>query len=407
MKIHRVDSFRGVEHALRQTDLKQSLYDEGGILMDKVLVTLHGDEHRTRRTIESQLFRRNFFRYYESDVFPGLLQETLDQFLDSDDLDLKELGYRIMVHLSLAFAGIDRIDFTVEEADAQHRLLIQLGQAATIGQYKGERQQILDEIADALVEFETRFFAPSRARREALIESFHRGEIEETALPRDILTILLLNRDKLDMPDELLVREVAFFYLASSHTSVHTLVHAVNEVFGWYEGRTEDAFELIEKPLLLQRFAHESLRLHPSSPEAWRKAEDRVELSDDDVVEVGEKVVIDLQTANRDESVFGEDAGSFNPLRERMNKISPAGLSFGGGMHVCLGMNLVAGTILKSDDEYDPENHQFGTITLIIKELLARGMQPHPERKPEKIAASERDVWATYPVVMTGKPQSS
>ena len=190
------------------------------------------DEHRTRRTIESQLFRRNFFRYYESDVFPGLLQETLDQFMDTDDLDLKELGYRIMVHLSLAFAGIDRVDFTVEEADAQHRLLIQLGQAATIGQYKGERQQILDEIADALVEFETRFFAPSRARREALIDAFQR-EIEETELPRDILTILLLNRDKLDMPDELLVREVAFFYLASSHTSVHTLVHAVNEVFGW------------------------------------------------------------------------------------------------------------------------------------------------------------------------------
>ena len=402
MKIHRVDTFRGVEQALRQTDLKQSLYDEGGILMDKVLVTLHGDEHRTRRTIESQLFRRNFFRYYESDVFPGLLQETLDQFLTEQDVDLKELGYRIMVHLSLSFAGIDRVDFSVEEADAQHRLLIQLGQAATIGQYKGDRQQILDEIADALVEFETRFFAPSRARREAVIESFHRGEIEETELPRDILTILLLNRDKLDMPDELLVREVAFFYLASSHTSVHTLVHAVNEVFGWYVGRTEEAVELVEKPLLLQRFALESLRLHPSSPEAWRKAEDRVELAGDEVVEVGEKVVIDLQTANRDESIFGPDAASFNPQRERQHRISPAGLSFGGGMHVCLGMNLVAGTILKSDDDYDPDNHQFGTITLIIKELLARGMQPHPQRKPEKIAASERDVWAIYPVRIMG-----
>ena len=402
MKSHRVDTFRGVEQALRQTDLKQSLYDEGGILMDKVLVTLHGDEHRTRRTIESQLFRRNFFRYYESDVFPGLLQETLDQFLTEQDVDLKELGYRIMVHLSLSFAGIDRVDFSVEEADAQHRLLIQLGQAATIGQYKGDRQQILDEIADALVEFETRFFAPSRARREALIESFHRGEIEETELPRDILTILLLNRDKLDMPDELLVREVAFFYLASSHTSVHTLVHAVNEVFGWYAGRTEEAVELVEKPLLLQRFALESLRLHPSSPEAWRKAEDRVELAGDEVVEVGEKVVIDLQTANRDESIFGPDAASFNPQRERQHRISPAGLSFGGGMHVCLGMNLVAGTILKSDDDYDPDNHQFGTITLIIKELLARGMQPHPQRKPEKIAASERDVWAIYPVRIMG-----
>ena len=402
MKTHRVDTFRAVEQTLRQNDLKQSLYDQGGILMDKVLVTLHGDEHRTRRTIESQLFRRNFFRYYESDVFPGLLQETLDQFLTEHDVDLKELGYRIMVHLSLSFAGIDRVDFSVEEADAQHRLLIQLGQAATIGQYKGERQQILDEIADALTEFKTRFFAPSRARREALIESFQRGEIDETELPRDILTILLLNREKLDMPDELLVREVAFFYLASSHTSVHTLVHAVNEVFGWYAGRTEEAVELVDQPVVLQRFALESLRLHPSSPEAWRKAEARVELPDDEVAEVGDKVVIDLQTANRDESIFGPDAGSFNPDRERQHRISPAGLSFGGGMHVCLGMNLVAGTILKSDADYDPDNHQFGTITLIIKELLARGMQPHPERQPEKIAASERDVWAVYPVRIAG-----
>ena len=64
MKIHRVDTFKAAESALRQSDLRQSLYDEGGILMDKVLVTLHGDEHRLRRTVESQLFRRNFFRHY-------------------------------------------------------------------------------------------------------------------------------------------------------------------------------------------------------------------------------------------------------------------------------------------------------------------------------------------------------
>ena len=241
MTVHRVDKFTDVEHALRQNDLKQSLYDSGGILMDKVLVTLHGDEHRVRRTVESQLFKRNFFRFYESDIFPALLKETLDQFFNGDELDLKELGYRIMVHLSLSFAGIDRTDGSVEEADAQHRLLIQLGQAATIGQYKGDRQPILDEIAAALHEFETRFFKPSRARREGLIAAFHRGEIDETALPRDILTILLMNEEKLAMADELLVREVAFFYLAASHTSVHTLVHAVNEIFQWCKSHDEDA----------------------------------------------------------------------------------------------------------------------------------------------------------------------
>jgi len=399
MKQHRVDSFEDVAHALRQNDLKQSLYDSGGILMDQVLVTLHGNEHRQRRTIESQLFRRNFFRFYESEIFPKLLSETLDQFFDSKELDLKDLGYRIMVHLSLAFAGIDRIDGSVEEADAQHRLLIQLGQAATIGQYKGDPQPILDEIAAALVEFESRFFSPARKRREELIRQFHAGEIDESQLPRDILTVLLMNDDKLNLPDELMVREVAFFYLAASHTSVHSLVHAVNEIFQWYEGRESEALALADDLPTLQRFALESLRLHPSSPEAWRVAVESVDLGGDRQVAPGERVIIDLQTANRDTAVFGEDASAFNPFRDCPPRVSPAGLSFGGGMHVCLGMNLVTGTMLKAGQAMDPDNHQFGTITLIIAELLGRGMQPHPVKRPEKIEASARDVWKAYPVV--------
>ena len=398
MKIHRVDTYAVVEDALKQRDLKQSLYDEGGILMDKVLVTLHGNEHRHRRAVESQVFRRNFFRYYEDEVFPRLLSETLNQFLNEPEIDLKSLGYRIMVHLSLSFAGIDKIDGTLEEADAQHRLLIQLGQAATIGQYKGDRQQILDEISDALSEFENRFFAPSRERRLNLINDFKNGKIEEEALPRDILTILLLNEDALEMPYELLVREVAFFYLASSHTSVHTLVHAAHEIFTLYSAKLDDLENLANNPILLQRFVLESVRLHPSSPEAWRRAEQKIILANGDVVEQGEKVVIDLQTANRDSEVFGSDADQFNPMRERRRRLSPAGMSFGGGMHACLGMNLVAGTVLVNDEDYDRENHQFGTITLILKELLTRGMRPHPQELPEKIEASERDVWKIYPV---------
>ena len=231
MEIHRVSAYHDVEHALRITDLKQSLYDEGKILMDKVLVTLHGEEHRQRRSIESQLFRRNFFRVYESEVFPSLLGETLDQFLTESSLDLKELGYRIMVHLSLSFAGIDRVDGTFEEADAQHRLLIALGQAATIGQFKGNREPIFQEIREALDEFRERFFSPSRTRRQEMLNQYSAGKLSEEELPRDILTILLMHDAELSMPEELMVREVAFFYLAASHTSVHTLVHATNELF--------------------------------------------------------------------------------------------------------------------------------------------------------------------------------
>ena len=141
------------------------------------------------------------------------------------------------------------------------------------------------------------------------------------------------------------------------------------------------------------------MRLHPSSPEAWRRAEAEITLADGRVVPQGDKVVVDLQTANRDTSVFGEDAAEFNPLRAVQGRISPAGMSFGGGMHVCLGMNLVAGTVLRDGEAPKPDNHQFGTITLIIKELIERGMRPNPDQAPQKIEASERDVWAIYPVL--------
>ena len=399
MEIHRVSAYHDVEHALRITDLKQSLYDEGKILMDKVLVTLHGDEHRQRRSIESQLFRKNFFRVYENEVFPGLLSETLDQFLTESSLDLKELGYRIMVHLSLSFAGIDRIDGTVEEADAQHRLLLQLGQAATIGQFKGDREPIFQEIREAIDEFRERFFLPSRARRLALLEQYRAGTLSEEELPRDILTILLMHDAELSMPNELMVREVAFFYLAASHTSVHTLVHATNELFNWCERQGQTPAEVVADAHQLQRFVLESMRLHPSSPEAWRRAEAEITLADGRVVPEGDKVVVDLQTANRDTSVFGDDAAEFNPLRAVQGRISPAGMSFGGGMHVCLGMNLVAGTVLRDGELPKSDNHQFGTITLIIKELIERGMRPNPDQAPQKIEASERDVWAIYPVL--------
>ena len=304
-----------------------------------------------------------------------------------------------MVHLSLSFAGIDRVEGTVEEADAQHRLLIQLGQAATIGQFKGDREPIFKEIREAIAEFRERFFLPSRARRLALLEDHRAGTLSDEDLPRDILTILLMHDAELAMPDELMVREVAFFYLAASHTSVHTLVHATNELFHWCEREGATPEKIVADAHQLQRFVLESMRLHPSSPEAWRRAEAEITLASGQVVPEGDKVVIDLQTANRDTTIFGDDAAQFNPLRNIQGRVSPAGMSFGGGMHVCLGMNLVAGTVLRDGEAPNPDNHQFGTITLIIKKLIERGMRPNPEQPPTKIAASERDVWATYPVL--------
>ncbi len=402
MKTIRISSFEDVGATLRNMDLRQALYDEGSVIMEKVLVNLHGDEHRTRRTMESKLFRRNFFRYYENEVFPGLLKDTLEQYLTGTHNDLQQLGYRIMVHLSLAFAGIDRAENTEEEADTLHQMLITFGHAATLGQFSGDREEVKARIAEALKEFDRRFYGPSRDRRQALVAQCQAGEIDEDDLPRDILTILLLNNDKLELTDELIMREIAFFYLAASHTSVHTLVHAANEVYEWCDAHPGAREELLGDIELMQRFVHESMRLHPSSPESWRRAEKDLDLPNGEHAEKGDKVVIDLQNANRDTSVFGDNAADFDPYRERPSQVHPAGQSFGGGMHVCLGMNLVAGTILRATQEKDPDNYQYGTIALVLHELFSRGMERDPERPAEKDAQSARDIWTCYPVVFPG-----
>ena len=52
MAEHIFTDYNDATQALRIKDLKQSLYDDGEVIMDKVLVCLHGDEHKKRRKLE-------------------------------------------------------------------------------------------------------------------------------------------------------------------------------------------------------------------------------------------------------------------------------------------------------------------------------------------------------------------
>ena len=78
--------------------------------------------------------------------------------------------------------------------------------------------------------------------------------------------------------------------------------------------------------------------------------------------------------ANRDVSIFGLDANNHNPERNLPSDVPPYGLSFGKGMHACIGINLAAGVVPKKDS--DPTTHQYGIITLIAKKLLEKGVSP-------------------------------
>jgi cytochrome P450 len=393
-----VTGYKEANQTLAIPNLKQSLYDEGKVLMDRVLVTLHGEEHRSRRLLEMRIFKKDFFQYYETQVLPRVVEHTLAKFLPAGRTDLMDFGARALLDLTADFAGVDRPLGTDEERNTLVRLLKSMGAAATLGQFAGDREPVREAVRATLREFDERFFTPSSGRRQELIKRFKAGEIAETELPRDILTILLRNEDGVDLSRDMILRETAFYYLAGAHTSVHSLTHAMHEMFQWGKPHPEDGERIKRDPLFVQRCVHESLRLHPSSPIAQRKPTCPVHLPSGDDAAMEDTVVIDLFAANRQVSTFGPDAAEFNPHRQLPANQPPYGLTFGVGIHTCLGRNLAAGEVAKAGT--DPKTHQYGTVTLLALALIKHNARPDLESSPRRDEQIAREAWASYPVLL-------
>lgn len=397
MSAHSISTYDAAAAALRAGDLRQALYDEGAVLMEKALVNLHGDEHRARRLTESRVFRRDYFRFYEHEVFPTTLAQTLDPFLAAGRLDVVDFGYRVMANLTVDFAGIDRPARTTAETATLVELLRTLGLAATLFHAKGDREAIRAKVRTGIERFDELYFAPSYARRIELLAQVRAGTLHEDALPRDVLMMLIRNDDGIELTRDVLLREMAFFALAGAHTSIHTLSHAMHEILTWCTTHPSDRTLMEEDPFFLQRCVHESMRMHPSSPIALRRSMCPMNLALVGNVEAGDEVTIDLFNANRDTTVFGDDAGVFNPHRS-VARGELVGLSFGLGMHACLGRNLAAGVVAKAGT--DPARHHYGTVTRIVRTLFDHDAHLDPKDPPRRDTTTNRIMWAYYPVVL-------
>lgn len=400
MKTHELTQFRHCEQALKIPGLKQSLYDEGAILMHEVLVTLHGEEHRARRLTEMRVFRRDFFRRYEHEVIPEVFTSVLDQ-LESKEVDLVTLGYHFMVYLALAFAGLDRQQQNQSELEDLVRMLRMFGVAATLGQAKGRDLDAANlEVRATLTEFDERFFTPSAERRQALLAQVANGKLAADALPMDVLTVLLQDEDELQLVRDMMLRETAFYFLAGAHTSVHSLSHAMHHLFIWCDEHPGARDALVASPTLVQRFVHESFRLHPSSPVSKRRAVEDLVLPNGQAVQEGDTVIVNLREANREPELFGAHAESFDPTRSIEPGVSETGITFGIGMHACLGKNLAAGVLPVPGKALDLNRHQLGSVAWIAHALLKAGVQPNPQQEPELDQAIARETWLRYPALL-------
>ena len=397
-----VSTYKHAHDTLRLNDLRQALYDEGAILMEKVLVNLHGTEHRTRRAIETKVFRRDFFEWYEKQVFPTTLRETLSPYLAAGKTDLVDFGFRVMMNLTADFSGVDRPLRSPEETTSLLRILRTFGKAATLGQALGDRAAIREEIRQALAEFDTVFFRPSMARRRDLLAQHARGEIAEGALPRDVLVELLRSEGETPITHDVLMKEIGFFLLAGAFTSIHTLTHAMHEIFSWSASHPQDAVRYADDAVFLQKAVHESMRLHPSSPTAGRRPTCPMHLPSGDDVTPDDLVSVDLMAANRDTTIFGDDAAHYNPHRSAPRGASPYGLSFGIGMHSCIGLTLAAGSLPR--EGATAREHHLGTVSLIARTLVQHGARPDPQNPGVVDRSTIRNNWSSYPILLNEQP---
>ena len=370
----KISDYETIKNAMVNRDLKQALYDEGKVIMDGVLLTLHGEEHHKRRKLEHKVFQRDYFKYYEQELFPKTLDETIEPFIKSKKADLIDFGYRITMNLTADFAGIDRTQKTPSETNKLLTLVKKFSEGATLVHSKRDKSIVEQEVLDALDIFEIDFLKPSIEKRLKLISAYNNAEIK---------------------------KEIAFYLQAGSHSTANSMTHAFHEISNWINNDKQKFNKIKNDPIFLQKCVHESMRLHPASPVAWRKPTCPVKIEKNTHLKEDYLLVMDLYTANRDVGIFGEDANSFNPDRELKSQQNLWGLTFGIGLHMCFGRDLDGG--VSPNQETDPLKHQYGVVTLLIKKLFEHNVQRDPKNKPERDIKTERPNWGKYPVIFGEK----
>ena len=384
-----ITSYEEAKEVYRQKDLRQALYDAGEVIMADVLVNLHGTEHRDRRRLENRLFRRDTFELYEQQLFPPLIEQTLAPHVAEGRAELVDLGHQLMMNLAALTAGVDRPLGTPAETFKLYDYLKSFIEGATLAHFTGDRDAKRSEVAANLAQFDAEFVAPAAARRLAIRDSG--GE-----MPRDVLSILLDNQDQLDLPHDVILREVAFYLLAGAHTSATAFTRVSHNILNWLQSHPDDVATVRADRAFVQRCTHETIRLQPSSPVAMRWALADIELRSGRSIPQGAKVVIDLLSVNRDVSVFGPDAEDFNPTRSLPDGVPPYGLSFGSGMHACIGQDLAAGLAFDSSEG----TALVGLVPQAVQALFDRGVRRDPTDPPVMDESTTRPYFGRYPVLL-------
>ena len=393
----RLVSWLQVREAFRSKELRQAGYSEGAVVMADTLLDLHGKAHRERRRLENRLFRREIFSYWEHEILGRTIDITLSPFIEIGRGDLSIIGYRCAMNLTATIAGIDQDPSDVEQTEALYAIVKKFSEGATLLHSTRNKDEVRQEVKEVMTQFAEKYYRPSKEKRERYLQESNAGAKDGTELPNDVLTTLLDNRETLGLTDEIIFREICFYLQAGAHSTANAFTHAVDDILNWGLQYSEDLERAREDLSFVQRCVHESLRLNPASPVALRRPLKDIELSDGSLLSEGSQVTLDLMAANRDPKIFGERSDEYNPYREVPDGIPRWGMSFGAGMHACVGAELDGGLEINPDR---PESETlFGTVAIMVHAFLAAGGRRDQDDPPQLDPDSERKHFSSYPVL--------
>ena len=374
------------------------------MFLGDTLIYLEGAEHRDRKNLLSPLMSREALAYYElhlldpviADVIEGLkLQRDARGVVSTDLVPLLRVMLR---QISARITGVDGVD-TPERIERFGTLAAKVGEASS-GQFATDRPKVIADGKEALSTLVDEFLRGSLERRIELAGKFSAGKVAKEELPRDMLMTLCLAND-LARPDDAqaeipyIWRQCVLFLNASIQTTTHMLPHVFVHLHEWTVEHPEERERLTDSEFLRKAIG-ESMRLHRTSPVRFRIASQDVTLSTGRNVKMGEMLALYAPSANLETGLFGEDARYFNPYRAVPAGQMPWGMTFGSGIHMCLGRNLVTGIRGKTDTKFGND----GTALKIVKTFYGLGCALDPENPPRRWAASYHDAYASLPVIL-------